>query len=113
MITKNDILIARDKKKKALKARAIAATKEYLEGEFTSILNSIFIEDGKNTVTLAITQHEKYDTVSFTPVSKMNSIYPPLYDLEYFLQELRNSGFEVTEDKCYARSDQENIIIKI
>lgn len=113
MITKNDILIARDKEKKALKAQAIAATKEYLEGEFSSILNSIFIEDEENTVALAITQHKKYDTVFFTPVSKMNSMYPPSYDLKYFLQELRNSGFEVTEDKCYARSDWKNIIIKI
>ena len=113
MITKNDILIARDKEKKAIKAQAIAATKEYLEGDFNSILNTFFIEDGKNTVALAITQHEKYDTVFFTPVYKMSSICPPLYDLEYFLQELLNSGFEVTEDKCYARPDKENIIIKI
>lgn len=113
MITKNDILIARNKEKKALKAQAITDTKEYLEGEFTNILNRILIKDGKDTVALAITQHEKYDTVFFTPASKKGSMYLPSYDLEYFLQELKNNGFEVTEDKCYPRSDKENIIIKI
>lgn len=113
MITKNDILIARDKEKKALKAQAITDTKKYLEGDFTDFLNETFVQSGKSVAVLVITQHEKYGTVFFTPVSKMDSMYLPSYDLEYFLQELRNRGFEVTEYKCDARSDQENIIIKI
>lgn len=113
MVTRDDILTARDIAKKTLKAQAIVDTKKYLEEDFTSLLNNIFVQNGKDTVTLPITQYEQYDTVFFIPVSQMDSMYLPLYDLEYFLQELRNSGFEVTEDECYARPDQENIIIKI
>ena len=113
MITKNDILIARNKEKKALKAQAITDTKEYLEGDFTSILNRTFVLRGKDTAVLIITLQEKYDTVFFTPESEINSMCPPLYDLKYFLQELYNSGFEVMEDKCYMNPDLKNITIKI
>lgn len=113
MITKNDILIARDKEKKALKAQAITDTKKYLKEDFTNFLNSAFVLRGEDTAVLVITLQEKYNTVFFTPKSKMNSMHPSLYDLKYFLQELKNNGFEVTEDKCYARArtGQENIII--
>lgn len=113
MVTKDDILTARDIAKKTLKAQAIIDTKKYLEGDFPNFLNETLVQNGKSAAILAIARGEKYDTVFFTPVSEMYSICPPLYDLEYFLQELRNNGFEVTEDKCYTRADQENIIIKI
>lgn len=113
MVTRDEIIKARDLEKKALKAQALAETQKYLEEDFTSFLNETLVQRGKGAAVLVIIQQEKYDTAFFTPGSKMNSMSPPLYDLEYFLQELRNNGFEVTEDKCYARPDQENIIIKI
>ena len=115
MVTKDDIIIARNIEKKTLKAQAIANTKEYLEGDFSSFLNRTLVQSGKDTAVLTIAKYEKYDTIFFTPGNKTNLMDPPLYDLEYFLQKLRDSGFEVTKDQCYTYPNQyqENIIIKI
>lgn len=113
MVTRDEIIKARELEKKTLKAQAIADTQKYLEGDFDYFLNEILVKDGKDAATLAIAQQEKYGIVFFTPKSKINTMHPPLYDLEYFLQEIRNNGFEVIEDKCYVCPDQKNIILKI
>lgn len=113
MVTRDEIVKARDLEKKTFKAQALAETQKYLEEDFPIFLNYTLVQRGKDAAVLVITRLEKYDTVFFTPESKRHSISPPIYDLEYFLQELRNNGFEVTEDKCYTATDQENIIIKI
>lgn len=113
MVTRDEIIKARDLEKKTLKAQALAETQKYLEEDFISFLNETLVQNGKDVAVLVIVLREKYDTVFFIPESKIYSICPPLYDLEYFLRELINNGFEVAEDKCYARSDQENIIIKV
>ena len=108
MVTRDEIIKAQELEKKTLKAQAIADTRKYLEEDFTNFLNRIFIKDGKDTATLAIARYEKYNEIFFTLGGKMSS---PLYDLEYFLQELQNSGFEVTEDKCHTYPGLDDIII--
>lgn len=113
MVTRDEIIKARALEKKTFKAQALAETQKYLDEDFPIFLNRAFVQGGRDAAVLVITQLKKYDTVFFTPESKRYSICPPIYDLEYFLQELRNNGFEVTEDKCYTAADQENIIIKI
>lgn len=110
MVTRDEIIKAQELEKKTLKAQAIADTREYLEGDFTNLLNRIFIKDGKGTATLTIARWKKYNEIFFTLESKMSS---PLYDLEYFLQELQNSGFEVAVDKCNVCPGLDNIIIKV
>lgn len=113
VVTRDEIIKARGLEKKTFKAQILAETQKYLEEDFPNFLNETLVQRGKSAAVLAIMRGEKYDTVFFTPVSKMYSICPPIYDLEYFLQELRNNGFEVTEDKCSVYTDQENIIIKV
>lgn len=110
MVTRDEIIKAQELEKKTLKAQAIADTRKYLEEDFTNLLNRIFIKDGKDTVTLAIARWKKYNEIFFTLGGKMSS---PLYDLEYFLQELQNSGFEVAVDKCCTCPGLDNIIIKV
>lgn len=110
MVTRDEIIKAQELEKKTLKAQAIADTREYLEGDFTNLLNRIFIKDGEDTAILAIARWKKYNEIFFTLGGRMSS---PLYDLEYFLQELQNNGFEVAEDKCYTCPGLDNIIIKV
>lgn len=113
MMTRDEIIIARDVESKKVKSRAIDATRKYLEGDFAIFLNQIFIEKGKDVANLSIQTQEKYNRIFFFPTSRAHDMHPPLYDLEYFCQELRNKGFKVIEYTSYSHLNGESIVIKI